>query len=217
MDPKSESNVSRIRELIRAGITKPKTPLPHDNSEELFTMSLALTAAVKKTFFEKSEMKFSSEPLIEKNLIVQFMHRMRVDAMEKFNVTTIFSVVHFYQNVEAMQYGKVSGALAVYIEKKFVPEILRMLKYPYIDYDDDNEVKEGCGAIVNLLAGQFKKEISVLGYRDLEMSHFTSYVNTFADGIEFPAGQKYKYEISFEIDDKKRMVVEMIMGDILKD
>ena len=187
-----------------------------DNSEALFTMSLALCASVKKVFFEKSETKFSSEPIVEKKLIIQFMQRMRIDAMEKFNQTTFFSVVHFYKDTAALEKNTPVGVLIVYIERKFVPEMLRLLKYPYIDYDNDNEVMDGAGSIVNLIAGQFKKELARLGYADLEISPFKSYVNTVADGVDYPRDQTHKYEISFDIDDKKRLAVEMVMSALPK-
>jgi two-component system chemotaxis response regulator CheY len=90
--------------------------------------------------------------------------------------------------------------------------MLRHLKYPYIDNENEDEVKDGCGAIVNLMAGQFKKEMSSLGYEDVEMSHFKSYINTAIDCVKFPPEQSYKYEISFEIEDKKRMVMEVILA-----
>ena len=60
------------------------------NDEALFTLALSLAAAAKKVFYEKSEMKFSAEPAVEKKLIIQFVDRMRVDGMEKFNNPTVF-------------------------------------------------------------------------------------------------------------------------------
>ena len=144
------------------------------------------------------------------------MQRMRVEAMEKFNQTTFCSFIHFYKDAAALQANEFAGFLLVYIERIFVPEMLRILKYPYIDYDNDDEVLDGTGAIVNLIAGQFKKELARLGYADLEMSHFKSYVNTIANGVDYPHDQVEKYEISFDIDDKKRLVAEMVMSPLPK-
>ena len=208
-------DLSKLKESIKNS-AKPQTTTKAEHGEDLFTMSLALTLAVKKVFFEKSEFKFSSEPLIEKKPIIQFVHRMRVEAMEKFNQTTFFSVVHFHKDAAALQANDPVGFVIVYIERTFVPEMLRMLKYPYIDYDDDDEVLDGTGAIANLIGGQFKKELIRLGYNDLEMSHFKSYINSAANGVEYPRDQVEKYEIAFEIEDKKRLVVEMVMGPLPK-
>jgi hypothetical protein len=198
---------------FKAAIKKSFIESTGNHDENLFAMALALVVSVKKLFVEKSGVKFSDEPLVEKKPIVQFMQRMRLDAMEKFNQTTFFSVIHYHSPENP---GKPAGVLIVYIERQFVPEMLRLLRYPYIDYDDDDEVLDGTGAIVNLVAGQFKKELANLGYADLQMSHFTSYVNRAVNGIEFPKGQTNKYEVSFEIDEKKRLVIEMVMSPLPK-
>lgn len=207
-------DLSKLKDSIKNSVFKSKIPSQEGHGEALFTMSLGLTVAVKKVFYEKSELKFSAEPVIEKKPIIQFMQRMRVEAMEKFNQTTFFSVVHFYKNVTALEANDPAGFLIVYIERTFVPEMLRLLKYPYIDYDNDDEVLDGTGAIVNLIAGQFKKELIRLGHADLEMSHFKSFINSNVNGVDYPRDQVEKYEVSFEIDDKKRLVVEMVMGPL---
>jgi len=204
-------DLAKFKEFAKDALQKKNVARP-DQSEELFTMALALSAAVKKVFFEKSESKFSSEPVIGKNAIIQFVNRMRVDAREKFNSTTLLSMVHFYKDSAALEKDDPIGLIIVYIEREFVPEVLRLLKYPYIDYDNDDEVLDGIGTITNLIAGYFKKELNRLGYIDLEMSAFKSAVNTVLDGVEYCKDQTYKYEIEFELDDKKRLVVEFVMG-----
>ena len=208
--------LSNFKELIKNSVLKTKIVHQSDHAEDLFTIALGLCAAVKKIYFERSEDVFSCEPVIEKTLIIQFMRRMRIDGMEKFNQTTFVSAVHFYKDAAAAASNLPIGVLIVYIERKFVPEMLRLFKYPYIDYDDDTEVLDGIGAIANLIAGQFKKELVHLGYPDLEMFHFKSYINSVANGVEYPSDQTHKYKISFEIDDKKRMVMEMVMSPLPK-
>ncbi len=178
--------------------------------ESAFTLALALCAAVKKVFYEKSGTTFSSEPRLEKKFVTQFVQRMRMDAMEKFNATTVFSVIEFASSQENLEKQKYLITMVVYLEQKFLPEFLRLLQYPYIDSDDEEEVKDGCGTLANLIAGQYKKEVAVLGYKDVTMSPFESYINTFADGVGIPNGATEKFEISFDVEDTKRMVVEMI-------
>lgn len=186
-----------------------------DEGESAFTLALALSAAVKKIFYEKSATTFSGEPKLEKRLVTQFVQRMRVDAMEKFNTTTVFSVIQFAANAQDLERQAYLITLVIYLEQKFLPEFLRLLQYPYIDSDDEEEVKDGCGTLVNLIAGQYKKEMAVLGYKDVMMSHFESYINTNADGIGIPPGSMEKYEIAFEVEGTKRLVVEMIAPSLL--
>ena len=87
-----------------------------------------------------------------------------------------------------------------------LPEFLRLLQYPYIDYDNDHDVKDGCGTIANLIAGQYKREVGAMGYKDLMMSHFESFI-TAPEGVEIPLESMEKYELSFEVDGVKRLVV----------
>src|SRR5690242_1051815 len=96
-------DLKKFRELAKEGLSDKVVTKKGDRTEEVFTMSLALAAAVKKVFFKRSELKFSSEPKIEKPPIIQFVNRMRIDAMEKFNATTFLSAVHFYKSVEEMK------------------------------------------------------------------------------------------------------------------
>ena len=183
--------------------------------ESAFTLALALGAAVKKIFYEKSASTFSNEPKLVKKPIIQFIRRMRVDAMEKYNSTTVFSVVEFAPNEEGLEKQVYMITIVVYLERKFLPEFLRLLQYPYVDSDDEMEVKDGCGTIANLIGGQYKREMAVLGYKDMMMSHFESYINTAVDGVAIPDGPTEKYEISFEVEGTKRLVVEMITMSML--
>ena len=83
--------------------------------------------------------------------------------MEKFNATTVFSVIEFAANEEDLEKQEYLVTLVVYLEQKFLPEFLRLLQYPYIDSDDEIEVKDGCGTLANLIAGQYKREMAHFG------------------------------------------------------
>jgi len=203
-------DINKFKEIVRQESARLKMGADADNSEVAFSLALALSAAVKKVFYEKSAMKFSSEPVLERKLITQFVNKMRVDAMEKFNATTVFSTVDFAASDDALKRQEYLLTLVVYLDKKFLPEFLRLLQYPYIDSDDEQEVKDGCGTLVNLIAGQYKREMVLLRNEDLAMSHFGSYINSAADGLNIPKGSTDKYEISFEVDGVKRLVVEVV-------
>jgi len=203
-----------LKKIKEAFLEKP--PAKEDHASNLIDMSVALSVAVKKVFLEKSKTKFSSDPIIVKKPIVAFMGRMRIDAMEKFNQTTIMSTVHYFKSSAELNSGKPRGLIIIYLERKFVPEILRLLQYPYIDADEDSDVFDGTGAIVNLIAGYFKNELKALGYKDLEMSHFQSFVNKVPQGLDYPRDQVDRYELSFDLENTKRLVVEMVMAPIPK-
>lgn len=203
-------DLGQLKGIVERESARMKLRSYNTQGESTFTLALALSAGMKKIFFEKTETVFSSEPRVETKPIVQFLHRMRVDAMEKFNTTTVFSAIQLAHDQQELQREDYLLTLVVYLEQKFLPEFLRMMQYPYIDSDDEVEIKDGCGTIVNLIGGQFKREMAILGYRDLMMSPFQSYINTAPDGVAIPRGLTEKYEISFGIEGTKRLVLEMV-------
>lgn len=127
----------------------------------------------------------------------------------------MFSVLEFAADEQGVEKKVYMVTLVVYLERKFLPEFLRLLQYPYIDSDDDTEVKDGCGTLVNIIAGQYKKEMANLGYKDLMMSPFESGINTAADGVGIPYGATEKFELSFEVEGAKSLVVEMMTLAVL--
>ena len=207
--------LKRLKDIVQQESARMNLRSYSTEGESSFTLALALTAAIKKIFFEKSETTFSSEPTLEKKPITQFVHRMRIDAMGKFNTTTVFSTIQFAANEEDLQRKEYMLTLIVYLEEKFLPEFLRLLQYPYIESDNEDEVKDGCGTLVNLIAGQYKREMASLGYKDLMMSPFQSYINTTPDGIGIPRGLSDKYELGFEVEGVRCLVVEMVTLDML--
>jgi len=208
-------DLMKFKEIVRLESSRLGLRALSTEGETSFTLALALSAAVKKVFYEKSEMIFSAEPALEKKAITQFVHKMRVDAMEKFNTTTVFAAIQLAFNQAELEKQTCLLTLIVYMEQKFLPEFMRLMQYPYIDYDNETEVKDGCGTLVNLIAGQYKREMTVLGYKDLMMSPFESYINTSPDGVSIPKGMTEKYELSFEVEETKRLVVELVSLDIL--
>ena len=185
-----------------------------DNSQELFTLAISLAEVIKTMFKKTGQTALSADPALEKRPIIEFMRKMRVFGMEKFENPTFIASINYYLNVKDMEDHRAVGAVIIYIEQGFVGKLLRLLHYPIIDEEDEDVLKDACGTLCNVIAGQFKVEIVKLGYNDLEMSHFSSYKNSAFQGIEFDAQQKEKYELSFFISDEKRLVVEMTMGPL---
>ena len=188
----------------------------NNNPQELFTLAISLAGVVTRMFRKTGRTELSTEPVIEKKPIIEFMRRMRVFGMEKFDSPTYISSINYYATLKDMQEHRALGVVIIYVEQDFVGKLLHLLQYPNIDDDDEDAIKDACGTLCNVIAGQFKSEIVNLGYIDVQMSHFTNYLNTAFNGVEFCSDIKEKYEISFNIQEKKRLVVEMTMGAIPK-
>jgi len=205
-------DINEFREIVRRESSRLHLPSRANNSEEAFTLALALSIAVKKVFYAKSKLKFSDEPVLERKPIVKYEDRMRVNAMQKFNDATVFSTVGFAVNEQALKKQQYMLTLVLFLSKEFLADFLYLLQYPYIDFDDDLELQDGCGTLVNLIAGQYKKEMAALKYKDFAMTHFDSYINSAAGGLVIPKGATHKYEISFDYEKIKRLVVEVVIS-----
>lgn len=221
-DVLEENDLSLFKKMVHYGknvrlnLSGRRLLLREDHSSALFTMSLAMAVAVRKIFREKAEVRFTREPVIEKKPITHFMRRMRVDPMEKFNAPTVVSFIHFYKNRKDMDLRKPAGVLLCYVELAQLTNLLKMLEYPDIDDDDEEQVEDACGALCNIIAGTFKNELVNLGYQPLEMSAFESYINSVLDGVAYPLKSLNKYEVSYEIGGKKMLVTEMVMAPLIR-
>ena len=181
--------------------------------DQLNNLAVILAGSIIK-LFESRGVRFSARPKFEKKPIVEFMRRMRIFGMEKFDNPTYISIVNFYLNTKQMKQRAVWGLVAIYIEQDYMEKLLRDLQYPVVDSEDVEDMKDACGAVCNIIAGQFRAEILDLGFANLEMSHFSSYLNNAQSGVEFYNNVREKFEIGFFIKGEKRLVAELTMGPI---
>ena len=182
---------------------------------QLYGLAIILAGSVRK-LFEGKGIRFSSKPTLEKKPIIEFMRRMRIFGMEKFNNPTFVSTINYYLNIKELKKRSVWGLIAIYVEQDNLASLMRLLQYPQVDDEDAEGMKDACGALCNLIGGQFRIDLLRHGYTNLEMSHFSSYLNRSTGGVEFYDKIREKYEINFYIKREKRLVVEIAMGPIPK-
>ncbi len=182
-----------------------------------------LAATIKNVFRERGNIEFSREPVFEKKKIVEFNERMKADGEERFTASSFVSYINYYRDVKGMKRKNTLGAVVIYVEQEYADFLLQKLKYSPSkkdkdkDYDAiDEKVEGGVGAICNVIAGAYKSTLVSGGYKDLEMSHFTTYRNKAFYGVDFCYEEFDAYEIHFYIDNKKRLVVTLTMGAIPK-
>jgi len=173
-----------------------------------------LAEVVKRILDRKAHIYLSEVAAFKLKPITEFKRRMRVSSLEKFEDSTYISTVNFYSSEKDLDNKKAVGTLVIYIEEPYVVELLKKLDYPIEDEDSQPELADACGTVCNLIAGNFKSGLTQLGYIELAMSHFSSYRNEILNGVEYPADQKELYEISFEIRKRRRIVAELVMGDV---
>jgi len=167
--------------------------------------------------FKEREVSFSGAATKEKRKIIEYDGRMRADGMEKFdNEPTYVSAVNFYTSEADMEKQKTLGALIVYVEQSYIAKLMKMLQYPPIDDESDDAMRDSCGTLCNIIAGRFKSEIAQEGYVELEMSHFSNYRNSAFKGVSFCFSEFDVYQMNFDIDKTKRLVIEMTIGPVPK-
>ncbi len=146
--------------------------------------------------------------------IIEYDGRMRVGGMEKFNAPSFVSVINFYISPNDMERHKAKGALVVFVDSENAGKLFHALGFSIPDDEDDVSMMDACGELCNLIAGNFKNELSGLGYADLTISAPHSYKNSVIDGVEYSPDQKNKYEFSFFYWRRKAIVVEVTLANI---
>ena len=193
--------------------------IPQDkpNAPEDFELQAKLMAEVVKRILKKrATLELSAQPIFELKPVTEFMKRMRVTALGRFEGTTYISTITFFVNDEDMADDNPIGVLVLYIPEEYIVKLLQKLNYPIVDEDDQAALEDACGTFCNLLAGNFKSGLIQLGYIELAMSHFSCYHNEIVNGVKFYPYQNQKYEISFDIGGKKRIMVDLVMGPVPK-
>jgi len=186
-------------------------------NSELDKFGEMLERSLIALFQERGELMFSSSPEKQKRQIIEYDGKMRADGMEKFdNEPTYVSAVNFYASEKDMEKKKTLGALIVYVEQAYLPKLMRLLKYPPVDEESEDAMKDSCGTLCNIISGRFKSEIVSAGYIELEMSHFKNFRNSSFEGIDFCYAEYDLIELACNIDKGKRLVIEMTMGAIPK-
>ncbi|MBF0523232.1 MAG: hypothetical protein HQL24_09280 [Candidatus Omnitrophica bacterium] len=195
---------------------KEKSLATAQKSDELYLQAALLADVVKWILEKDASVRLSEDPSLKKIPIVEFRRRMRVSSLEKFNMTTYVSVINFYLGEREMKKHAAIGAVVVYIGEPYIVNLLEKLGYPVRDDEDPDVLGASVGTLCNLVAGNFKAELTKWGYKDLAMSPFSSYMNEVLNGIEFDVRQKQKYEITFRVKGKPLLDVELTLGKIPK-
>jgi len=183
---------------------------------DFYVQSLLLSEIVRRILDIKENIQKVKISQIEKKPVIEFMKRMRVTSLEKFDETTYISTINFYKSPEDLKKHITLGVVVVYIPEEYIDVLLRNLDYPVEDDADEDYLASACGTVCNLIAGNFKSGLRQLGYKELEMSHFSNYQNVILDGVEYCIEHPEKYEITFEIRNEKCLVVDYNMGKIPK-
>lgn len=191
--------------------------LPLDDNkqlDELYIQALMLSKVIRRILDKKADIKLSRNPTYILKPVTEFMNRLRVSSIEKFEEKTYISTINFYKNSADLAQHNALGALIIYVGESYLVKLIKDLNYPEVDEDDTESMVDAIGTFCNLIAGNFKAGLTQLGYIELVMSHFSGYENDVLAGVEFSPDQGAMYEIQFEIGGEKRIIAELSMSHI---
>ena len=184
---------------------------------ELEKFAELLQKGTMALFIERNtEIKFKP-PVKNRQKIIEYDGKMRADGMEKFNnEPTYVAAINYYANKVDMGKKKTLGLIVVYVEQNYMAKIMKLLQYPPVDDENEEALQDSCGTLCNIIAGRFKSEISKAGYVELEMSHFITSRNNIVPGADFCFSEFEKFDMVFDIDGAKRLVMEITIGVVPK-
>lgn len=184
--------------------------------DEFYIQALLLAEVVKRILEKQADIILKEKPALTKKPITEFCKRMRISSVGKFDGKTYISTINFYETEEDLQGHTALGALILYIKEDYVFPLFQKLNYPDIDETDEEAIEDACGTFCNLVAGNFKSGLTQLGYKELFMSHFSSYQNDILNGVEYHPDEKELYEVSIRIRDEVCIILDLTMGPIPK-
>jgi len=184
--------------------------------DELYIQSVCLTEVILRTFESKGKLDVTSKPVPKIRPIVSVNRKMKADSLGRFDGLTYISVINFYSNIEDAANEKSIGALIIYVGEKYVVDLFSQMGYPELDENNEAELEDAIGTLINVIAGKFKLALKQLGFVELEMSHFSNYQNDVPGGVSFDHHQNRIYEITFEIDDENALIAELTLGKVPK-
>ncbi|MBP9855452.1 MAG: chemotaxis protein CheX [Candidatus Omnitrophica bacterium] len=186
----------------------------NDRLDERYIQALMLARVVKRILKKRANIDLSSNPIFIVKPIAEFMNRIRVSSLSKFDETTYISTVNFYKSRDDLDKHDAVGVMIIYVGQSYLVELIKKLNYPDVDEDNQEVMLDSIGTLCNLIAGNFKTGLTQLGYIELVMSHFSGYENNVLMGIEFSPNETQMYEIQFEVDGKRRIVAEISMAPL---
>ena len=182
--------------------------------DEFYIQALLLAEVVKRILLSKGNIQLTSKPSLEKKPVTEFVKRMRASGLSKFEERTYIGTVNFYRNAADQNLNKAVGVIVVYIPESQIVYLLNDIGYPVDNEEDTMALEDACGSFCNVVAGNFKSGLAQLGYKELEMSHFSSYQNDVVDGVDYAVEQPNIYEITFERRGVVKLKADINMGQL---
>ena len=98
---------------------------PINEADELYVQALLLAKVIERILNKKADIDLSAASVLERKPITEFVRRMRVSGLTKFEEKTYISIVNFYKTNEDLKSHKAIGALIIYVPESYVVRLFR--------------------------------------------------------------------------------------------
>ena len=148
--------------------------------------------------------------------INEYEGRMRINALEKFDVAAYLASTNFYLNQADMQKRRACGALILYMDIEVADKIFKAAGLQ-VPYDEDDESMMGMSVtLCQLIVDALKDRLAAAGFSSILSSLPCVYKTKIPEGVEFSKGQDEKQELSFYVLKRKAMAIDWTLPPIPK-
>ena len=170
---------------------------------------MAAKKAVEKAVETMIHIVLSEKPIIQRKQIIDWQGRMRV--IKPVDCAYVAIITLRRQKAQVFHFS-VHGFIIIYIPEDTAGIILKALGMTGPLAEED--IRDGCGEFLNIIAGLFKRYMVGMGYEELEIStphSFSFHVDELVDYRD-----NSKFEIVFNHEEMKFLHVDVAVEQIKK-
>jgi hypothetical protein len=179
------------------------------NEPDFQALSISLRGVVEEVLRSTVNLSFSREPEFSERAVIEYDSRMRASGMEKFNAPCYVSAVSYYRDEARLKSSDACGVVVIYVEEELAGRLLLASGYKTVNEEDEDAALDQCGELCNMIAGNFRKELSALGFGDLKTGAPVNHKNSIPSGVEFPYSQYKLGQTEFYVLKQKALVVDL--------
>ena len=157
-------------------------------------MATTLMGAVNESVEGFLKIKSDKEPeVVSKTLYAE--DKLKLCTYGEFVDGCYISVIYFYRHAGDKGSKNYCGMFILYISTSAINYLVRVFGYKNATEAGDEMTADAAAELCNNIAGVFKKDLSTLGYPELEISTPLKFKG-FSDAIDYPKGQRSYHRVT---------------------
>ncbi|MBL8013523.1 MAG: chemotaxis protein CheX [Candidatus Omnitrophica bacterium] len=118
-----------------------------------------------------------------------------VSSFGEFYDSSYISVIYFYRNSKDREANRFCGVFVLYLKEALAPNLIKAFGYKDTAETNNEVVADITAELANNIAGVFKKDLSGLGYPELEISAPMKFKGS-AGWLSYPKNEKQYYRVT---------------------